>query len=480
MSLRDKTTHAIAWQFAARLTERGLRFASSIVLARLLAPEDFGALAAVLVVASAVEALTYLGIDQAIAQSSRSADPRFLGAAFRLMAIRGALLAVTVFLSAPIVSWYFERADLAPLVRVIALSSLFTGLTNPWIQSERKELRLQPLSITLVVAGVAQVVVAVGYAWWGLGAMALAVANVASTFAATAAGWALVPRAVVLTRDKESTLELRRYAARAAGVPLLIAGFLQLPALVLGRAAGLPALGIFTLAQRLTSLPGEIALPVFGSVLAPAYAQIREDSPRLRRVWLRALGVVALLVTPAIAAMVALDDSVPRLVFGAQYAGAPGVVSMLALASFFSVLTSCCGPMFWGIARPDLDRIAMATRLVVLLVVGPFAARAWGAAGFAGAFAAAHAVCLVVCLTFARRVTDASWREITGALGPSIKVGTVCLAIALLVVRVFGSNMPAIAAPLIVLVLAAAGMVVLALRVKRALRGERNAGGTND
>jgi O-antigen/teichoic acid export membrane protein len=156
MSLRAKTTRAATWQFAARLSDRGLRFVASVVLARMLAPSDFGALAAVMAVAGMVEALTYVGVDQAIAQSTRSGDPRFLGAALRITAVRGFLLSLGIFLAAPLIDWYFERDDLTTLVRIVAASSLFAGLANPWVHSERKELRLAPLSISLLAAGLVQ------------------------------------------------------------------------------------------------------------------------------------------------------------------------------------------------------------------------------------------------------------------------------------------------------------------------------------
>ena len=369
MSLRAKTTRAATWQFAARLSDRGLRFLASVVLARMLAPSDFGALAAVMAVAGMVEALTYVGVDQAIAQSTRSSDPRFLGAALRITAVRGFLLSLGIFLAAPLIDWYFERDDLTALVRIVAATSLFAGLTNPWVHSERKELRLAPLSISLFASGLVQISVSILGAMMGFGALSLAIGTLASAIAATATGWLLVPRRIDLASDAEASLELRAFAARAAGIPFLIALFVQMPAFVIGRAADLATLGVFTLAQRLTSLPSEIALPVFGTVLAPAYAHIREDRERLRRVWLLAVSGVAILVAPAVAAVAVLDGRVPTVVYGSEYAGPIGLVALLAIASWFSVIASSCGALFWGVGRPDLDRIAMLIRLAAMIAV---------------------------------------------------------------------------------------------------------------
>jgi len=472
MSLRQKTTRAAAWQFAARLSDRGLRFAASVVLARMLAPEDFGALAAVLVVSGMVEAITYAGVDQAIAQSPRSADPRFLGSAFRILAIRGLLIATGVFLAAPLVDWYYGRDDLTWLVRIVALSSLVAGVANPWVHSERKELRLQPFSISIVAAGLAQIGVSLFGATLGFGAMALALGTLAGSVASTITGWLLILRRLDITSDPEAMRELRSFAGRAAGIPFLIALFLQLPGLVLGRATGLTELGIFTLAQRLTSLPGEIALPIFGSVLSPAYAQIREDRERLKRVWMLAVSGVALLVAPAVAAVAVLDGRVPAVVYGDRYAGPAGVVALLAVASWFSVIASCCGALFWGVARPDLDRVVMAIRLIVALGVGVFATERWGAVGFAGAFALAHAVSAGLSIHFARRIVGATWGSVARALAAAIGAAALVAAVSHLAMRIAESRGWAGVAPVaIVLAFAGWAMLVFALRMRRSVRG---------
>jgi O-antigen/teichoic acid export membrane protein len=345
-------------------------------------------------------------------------------------------------------------------------------MANPWVHSERKELRLQPLSISIVAAGAAQIAVSLFGAWLGFGAMALALGTLAGGVASTVTGWMLVPRRLDLASDPEAMRELRSFAGRAAGIPFLIALFLQLPGLVLGRATGLAELGVFTLAQRITSLPGEIALPIFGSVLSPAYAQIREDRERLRRVWLLAVSGVALLIAPAVAAVAVLDGRVPAVVYGERYAGPTGVVALLAVASWFSVVASCCGALFWGLARPDLDRIVMAVRLIVALGVGVFATARWGAVGFAGAFALAHAVSAWMSLLFALRLlavpTSALVRALAASLGAAALVG----GVSVIALRISESRGWLGVTPVaIVLGFAAWTMAVFAFRMRRAARG---------
>lgn len=427
MSLQKKTSRAFGWQLIARASDRGLKLVASLVLARLLAPDDFGLLAATLVVTAAIEAISYLGIDQAIMQSSRGSDPRFLGVAFRILATRGLIIAIIVYLSAPIVAWFFDDKSLQLMVQVTALSSLFAGLCNPWVFSECKALNFKPYSLTIIAGAVAQVATSVGAALADIGAISLAMGLVVNSFITTIAGWLLIRRKLSFERDREASLELRSFAVKAAGVPFLLMISNQAPTLVLGRILGLPTLGLYTLTERLTSLPKEIALPIFGSVLTPAYASIRDDQARLRRVWLRMFGGIAQLAMPATAAMIVLDRWVPAFFYGERYSSPLGLVSILAITTLVSSLTACCGPMFWGLGRPDLDRRQISFRIAVIFLLAPFGAAYGGVQYFAVGLCAAYIAGLASSLIHAKRLTNSTWTQIGQSLLPAIFTGTLSL-----------------------------------------------------
>lgn len=432
MTLRRQTTNAAFWQVLARGADRGLRFLASLVLARLLSPDDFGLLAATMMVAGIVETLAYLGIDHAVIQSQRSDDPRFLGNAMRVMLVRGALLAAVTAALAPVAAWYFEDPAMTGMVLLIALSPLAAGCENPSMYVERKNLRFRPIALAAIAGAVAQVAVSVGGAYTGFGAKSLALGFVAAASASTAMGWLLVGRKLDFTRDPEATAELRAFAKRAAGVPFLIMLSASAPSLVLGRAVGLEVLGVYSLAQRLCSLPTEIALPIVGTVLTPAYAAIKGDIERVRRIWLKTFAGVGILVMPVIAALVALDERLPRVLYGANYVGSAGLMSMLALSGLVASITACCGPMFWGLGRPEIDRRALVIRITALVALSPAAAWYGGATMFAGSMVVAQLCGLVYSVHVARRIVDARRRAVLRAFAPGALAGGSVLSLCLL------------------------------------------------
>ena len=218
-------------------------------------------------------------------------------------------------------------------------------------------------------------------------------------------------RSVIIDRHREEVIlnvwifdpgaaaELRGFAQRAAGVPFLIMLSNSAPSLVLGRIAGLDVLGIYSLAQRLCSLPSEIALPIFGTVLTPAYAGIRDDLARVRRIWVKTLTGVALLVMPIVAALVVLDERLPSVLYGEKYTGSPGLVSMIAtaalsLSGFITMrppaeaiwaaqvfIGLAVGVRYSGVSFYELRRFVLAgallSLLLALLTVAYFALGVW-------------------------------------------------------------------------------------------------------
>lgn len=468
MSLTRKVTHAVSWQVLARGSDRGLRFLSSLLLARLLAPEDFGRLAGALVIASIVETISFLGVEQAIIKSDRGADPRFLGAAFRVMVVRGIVVALVVAACSPLGAWYYEEQALTAMTMVVALSPLVLGFANPWISSLRRDLDFRAYSVAAVTGGVAQVAVSVLLAWLGLGAMSLVIGIVANSATTVAAGWLLVPRRIDLAFDPEARAEIRSFAGKAVGMPFLLLLSLELPGVVLGRVTDLATLGTFTLARRLCSLPTEVALPIFASVLTPAYASLRGEPERLRRVWLFALASVPMLTLPVVAGTVVLDERLPRVLYGAEYAGAAGLMSLLGVANFVNAINGCCGPLFWGLGVPQRDRTQVAIRLVVVAVLSVPAARVWGVVGVAGAIAVAQVLSLMYALGHARALAGCSWGDVLRAMrGPALLGGsTLALASATdsVAARFGGGDLVSIAATSSVVV---GGMLLGAIAIRR-------------
>lgn len=476
MSFARRTTKAAVWQILARGGERALKLLSSLVLARLLVPEDFGRLTAALVLVGIVETLSALGVEQAIIQSKRGDDPRFLSQALRTTIVRGFGVALVMAALSPVAAWFNEDREILWMTLVIAISPAIAGFTNPWVASRRRALDFRAFAVAAIGGGAIQVATAVLCAWQGLGALSLAIGIVASTAGSVALGWLLAPRQIDFAVDPEARAELRGFMRKAMGTQFILMLCNDTPALLLGRMADLATLGTYSLARRVCSLPTEVALPIFGNVLGPAYASLRTEPERLRQVWLFALMGIPLLAAPAVAGSLVLDERLPSFLFGAEYAGSAGLVSVLGVTALVNSLTGCCGPLFWGLGEPQYDRRQILIRFIGIAVTAVPATRYGGATGLAGSIALAQVAALIYAISHARRLAGASGAEVRKALMPAALAGGILLALFTMTdnglawlgahesVRVIGVGVEV-----------AASMVVLGLFVLRMRRAGGNA-----
>ena len=127
--LYQRTVRSGAWAFALRITERVFSIAKLIILARVLAPNDFGLLGIALLAMMTLETFSQTGFQQALIQKKENIKD-YLDAAWTVSALRGLVLFAVLFFLAPYVASFFNAPLATPIIRVIGLASLLQGLTN--------------------------------------------------------------------------------------------------------------------------------------------------------------------------------------------------------------------------------------------------------------------------------------------------------------------------------------------------------------
>ena len=195
---------------------------TTVVLARILSPQEYGLVALALVLMAYAEAVADAGVAQALIYLPRNRESA--RAAMLLSVLTGCVLAAVAFVSAPLIARIFDHPDVAPLVRVLALSLLATSLGAVPEALLRRQLRFQRLTVATVSRAVVTGVVTLVLAVAGFGAWSLAIGTVAGSAAYAAVCWLLLPERVPLRvwhAQRQETGALVRYGAPVAGSTLL-------------------------------------------------------------------------------------------------------------------------------------------------------------------------------------------------------------------------------------------------------------------
>jgi lipopolysaccharide exporter len=357
----------VAWQGLSYLLGRILVLATTVVLARLLAPEDFGLVALALVFIAYVEVATDLGVAQALI--FLPADRRRNDAALAISLLVSALLVTAAMVAAPAVARFFDRADLTTMFRVLSLSLLLGGASQVPDALLRKRLRFRRRFVADVSRALLQGFVSIVLAAAGLGAWAIVWGYLAGGMTWLLAAWALVdyrpsPRIWRVTMGQARPL--LAYGIPVAGNALLLSLVFDLDYLIVGKRLGTEALGFYTLAFRIPEMVIINVFYVLSAVAFPLFSMAREEAGRLRRGY---LSVVRLQTVYGVGAGVGTAIVAPMLVpvvFGPQWEASIVPLQALALYAAFRSLGIGAVDVYKAVGRPGLAASLSFVRLAVL------------------------------------------------------------------------------------------------------------------
>lgn len=333
------------WIGVTRLAVNAIGFLSTIVLARLLLPQDFGVVAIASSAAAIFAAVSELSLAQALVQHDDPQDDHF-DTAFTLDAIRGVVLAGVISILAWPFSVAFEEPRLVGLMVCFGGASLIGCLANPRLALLERRLEFRQWIILsggekLVGFIIAALIAFLFRSYW-----ALAVGAIASQTMRVAASYLLVryrPRLSVSRYRELLSFSLWLLFAQAVQAvswradPLLYAAFLPTN-----------TVGFFSVGSRISSLAvGEVLQPI-SQVLFPAFSQIKNEPARLREAYLRAQGLLCLIAMPTGFGLAATADQIVPIVLGEVWAPAVPVIQLLAIAAVLQ-------------RTNELNAIAMAT-----------------------------------------------------------------------------------------------------------------------
>lgn len=390
--------------------------AKLVVLARILAPADFGLMGVALMVLALLETLTVTGFEAALIQR-RDAIRSYLNTAWTIELLRKTAIAGLLVLTAPLAASFLGEPAATPIIRALGAAVLISGFINIGVVHFQRELEFQKQFAFQLAGTVTEVGVGI--------AAALITRDVWALVYGTVAGRAVSVVASYLIHSYRPRFELSWHKARelysfgkwVVASDLVIYVLNNIDYVVIARMLGTSALGLYRIAFQISQLVAtELAMAV-SRVMFPTYSLLQFDPPRLRRAYVRSLNAVALGAMPFATLLALLAGDVAPVLLGSQWSGMAGALALLSLAGLLRSLASTTGPLFRGIGRPRLVAALSFARLLVFApLLYPMTAR-WGLTGAAAAVLASSLVVQGFSVALGLRTVGATGRDTGTALG---------------------------------------------------------------
>jgi PST family polysaccharide transporter len=401
---------------------------STLVLARLLTPADFGLVAIAMAIAAGLELLTLFGFDWALVQRKEISREHY-DTAWTLNLLLGVGLAGVLAIAAVPVASFYRDPRLEAIIYVIGAKYIVNNAGNPGVVDFRRNITFRPEFVIQVVPKLIAILVTIPAAFALRDYRALLIGMLTSSGATFLLSYLMHPH-----RPRWCLSEARVLYNFSRWLLLNnLIGFLRNRSadLIIGRALGPGPLGIFSVAYEVSNLPSTDMVAPMNRVLFPSYVQISDDLKRLRDAFRTTLGMIALVILPASTGLAAVADPLVRVMLGDKWLAAVPVIPLLALAGASAVLQSNTGSLHNALGQPRMIALAGAIQVALLLPMLLYATLYFGLNGAAWAVLI-HAVALglpitywIVCRTTTVRASDiveASWRPVVAC---AVMYGTV-------------------------------------------------------
>lgn len=377
-ALKHRSSRGAVATFTAQGIKFVLKFGSTVVMARLLTPGEFGIVAMAAPILGFVTALNNMGFAQAIIRHRDLSDAQ-VSSLFWLNLLASSILALVILAASPVVGMIYREPEVTPVLA--ALSSLFILSTASMIPSALMSRQMRFLSLTAIdLSGmVITIVSTIAAAWAGmsywslvLGQLLGAAATAAMSYAAT--GWRpQTPRFV------SGTAELARFGANLTGVN--VAGYLSMTAdnIIVGAVGGKVALGLYDRSYSLVVAPLAQLIAPLNRVALPLLARLREDSALYRKTYIQMLQFTLLLTLPTMIFCTTMARPFILFLWGARWEAAIPLFFWFCVGGLVAPVFSTTGWLYAAEGRTG-RQLALASITAGISIASFIVGVIWGGA----------------------------------------------------------------------------------------------------
>jgi lipopolysaccharide exporter len=416
---------ALKWSALTTMARFALQLVAQVALARMLGPGNFGVYGIGMAVLTLVAFLSGASFswNLMLLPSVSQADVRF---AFTWQLIAGVLCAVAMYAAAPVVASFFTDSRVEGVVQLLSLASLLLAASAPATCLLQRDLDFRALGlIQLASYATGYLGVGVAMALHGYGAYSLAMACVVQAAVTLIASYAIKPH------------PLRPLFSHSGGADALSAGrtvFLtnvvnwllgNLDRVVIGRLLSTSAVGLYTAAYNVASIPNVLLLGALQPAFLSAGAKLQQDRVQLAQGWLLGLACVLVLVTPAAVVLALLSADLVALLYGPAWMESAWVLALLFLCLPAWTCWGLSTPVLWNSKRRHYEFLL---QLPVLALAAPawWLWARWGIEAAAVVSALVIFARAVVIVAAALRALNLGWSAIVPDAVRGIGLAAVC------------------------------------------------------
>lgn len=333
------------WRFAERSGAQVVTFIVSIVLARILAPEDYGKIALITVFTTILQVFVDSGLGTALIQK-KNADELDFSSVFYFNFIVCIILYIGMFLAAPFIAQFYNDLSLTPIIRVISLTIIISGVKGIQQSYVSKNMLFKRFFYSTLGGTIFSAVLGIGMAWAGAGVWAIVAQQLSNTAIDTLILWVTVK-----WRPKKMFSWKRLQSLLSFGWKMLVSSLLEtvytnIRSLIIGKMYSSSDLAFYNQGDKLPNVIVNNINTSIDSVLLPTLSKEQDDRERVKNMTRRAIKISTYIMAPLMMGLAFCATSIVQIVLTEKW---------LPCVPFLQIF--CITYMFYPIHTANLNAI---------------------------------------------------------------------------------------------------------------------------
>ena len=430
MDLKTRAIKSTAWFVATRLWVQALSWGVTLILARLLAPQDYGLFAMAFTVVTFLDLFQEFGLGVSIVQR-QNIDSRQINAVFWLLSAVSIVVVTMIFALAEYAAVFYDEPRLTWIVRALSLTFLFNSLGVIPYSLLTKEIDFKGRSIAEAAGVVTSSGISLSLAYWGYGVWALIWGQLARACVRTVAMYVCSKWSPGLQISLAELREILHFSLRVAGASTLGTLSETFSNAIVGRFLGGYTLGLYTMSTTLgqNNPLHKLSTGVINQLSLPIFSNLQHETGPLRDYFLKITKYLAAMSFPMQLGMVFVAHDLVSVLLSEKWLPIVELVRIFAIGGIFHIVTLPSYPLLTARGRADLNLSFAWVSLVLMTFVYLLGAQ-WGLRGVAIGWLILFPSIRIYLLRLGLNEISLSWRTyFANVASPSFASGVMIAAL---------------------------------------------------
>ncbi len=343
MGYKKDVIKGLSFIGSLRFLTKAVGFLETIILARILAPEQFGIYAIALLALGLLETITQTGVNVVLVQEKET--DKYVSSAWIISILRGLVIMIILLIAAPFIANFFHSPASVTLLYWISIVPLLRGFINPAVVKLQKDLLFAKNFWYQTIILVIDTTVSIIVTYITQNPIGIVVGLLAGVIVELVLSYIIVSPRPSFHFEKAYIATIFHRGKWITGTAIFDYLFTNMDNIAVGRMLGASSLGIYQLAYSLAVMPFVELGNAFNYVMFPIFSKLTHDRSRLRNAFIKMILGVAVLAIP----FVIIFTVVPQIfvfILGEKWSAIVSVLPILSVVGFVKALSNMAAALF--------------------------------------------------------------------------------------------------------------------------------------